>query len=173
MSDCRFARYAVKKTLPHSGNISALALVCEVTMKKLFIALTALASFALLSAAALPAQSESNQLGADRGHFKPGKIKKELNLSDDQVAKIKTEFAAHKAPMKAQAQKVHAARSNLRDAIQSNAAEPQIRAAAANVGAAEGDFAMERAALFASIKPILTPEQLEKFHTLQASHARH
>jgi Spy/CpxP family protein refolding chaperone len=142
-------------------------------MKKLFLSLAALASLALLCAAAVPAQSESNQLGAYKGHFKPGKIKKELNLNDDQVAKIKTEFAAHKDPMKAQAQKVHAARSNLRDAIQSNAAEPEIRTAAAAVGAAEGDLAMERSALFASIKPILTPEQLEKFHALQSTHSRH
>jgi Spy/CpxP family protein refolding chaperone len=100
-------------------------------------------------------------------------MRKALGLTDDQTAKIKTEFAAQKDTMKAQAHKVRDARASLRDAIQSGASEPQIRAAAAAVGAAEGDFAMERATLFAHIKPILTPEQLEKLHTLQASHARH
>jgi len=84
-------------------------------------------------------------------------MKTELGLSDDQVAKIKTEFRAQKDPLKTQAQHVKAARADLRQAIQSGASESELRTAAAKLGSAEGDLAVVRAAVFARIKPILTP----------------
>jgi len=142
-------------------------------MNKRFLLITALATLILASATFLNARSTSDDnRPAHQGYFKPGQMRKALDLTDAQTAKIKTEFAAQKDTLKARALKVRDARTGLRDAIQSGAPEPQIRAAASAVGAAEGDLAMERAALFARIKPILTPEQLEKLHTLQATHAR-
>lgn len=138
-------------------------------MKTLFLALTALTSFALIGPAALSAQPETHRSGVHQGHFKPGKIKKELNLTDDQAVRIKTEISAQKDTLKVQAQAVRQARTSLRLAIQSGAPEPELRSSAAAIGAAEGDLAVERAALFARIKPILTPEQLEKLQNLQAT----
>lgn len=142
-------------------------------MKKSIFALLALSAIALDGTAAIAARPDSDNPNAHQRQkaFKPGQIKHALNLSDDQVAKIKTEFAAQKDSMKAQALKVREARTSLRTAIQSGAPETDIRAAAASIGAAEGDLAMVRATLFAHIKPILTPEQLEKFQAMQAKRA--
>ena len=143
-------------------------------MKKLLLA-TTLSALAIAGATTLNAQPDADYQPKHHRQqsFKPGALRKQLNLTDDQVARIKTEFAAQKDAMKTQALKVRDARANLRDAIQSGAPETQIRAAATNVGAAEGDLAMERAALFARIKPILTPEQLEKLNALQSSRHAH
>ncbi|MFT3867709.1 MAG: periplasmic heavy metal sensor [Nibricoccus sp.] len=143
-------------------------------MKKSIFALLALFIIALAGTAAIAARPDSDSPGSHHRQkaFRPGQIKHALNLSDDQVAKIKTEFSAQKDAMKAQALKVRSARANLRTAIQSGAPENDIRAAAASVGAAEGDLAMVRANLVAHIKPILTPEQFEKLQALQAKRAR-
>lgn len=142
-------------------------------MKKSIFALLVLSAIALAGTAAIAARPDSDKPAGHQRQkaFKPGQIKHALNLSDDQVAKIKTEFSAQKDAMKAQALKVREARTSLRTAIQSGATEADIRAAATSVGAAEGDLAIVRANLFAHIKPILTPEQLEKFQTLQAKRA--
>lgn len=141
-------------------------------MKKSILALLTLTIVALAGSTAIAAHPDSDKSSAHQHQFKPGKIKKALNLTDDQAAKIKTAFAAQKGPMKAQALKIREARTSLRHAIQSGAPETTIRSAAAAVGAAEGDLALVRATLFAQIKPILTPEQLEKFQALQTKHAR-
>lgn len=143
-------------------------------MNKNFFRITVLTSLLLASTTLLNARpaSDDNQ-PRHQGFLKAGQMRKALNLTDEQTAKIKTEFAAQRETLKAQAHKVRDARSGLREAIQSGAPESQIRAAAAAVGTAEGDLAMERAALFARIKPILTTEQLAKLQTLQTKPARH
>lgn len=140
-------------------------------MKKSFHAFLLLSVLAIVGISNLHAQPAGDRQSTHHRQqdFKPGALRKELNLTDDQVAKIKTAFVAQKEPLKASAQKIRTARAQLRDVIQSGAPEAQIRSAAASIGAAEGDLAVVRAALFAQIKPILTPEQLEKFHQLQTS----
>jgi Spy/CpxP family protein refolding chaperone len=138
-------------------------------MNKLFLIAAAIAaSLFTLSSPALLAR-ETSRPDAQPHKWSPRQIKAELGLSDEQMAKIKTEFHAQKGPLKEQSQHVKAARANLRQAIQSGAPEAELRAAAATLGSAEGDLAVVRAALFARIKPILTPEQLAKFQELQAS----
>jgi Spy/CpxP family protein refolding chaperone len=137
-------------------------------MNKLFLIATSLAATLFtLSAPALRAQETVAPAPQHRG-WNPRQLKTELGLTDEQVAKIKTEFRAQKDPLKAQAQHVKAARADLRHAIQSGASESELRTTAAKLGSAEGDLAVVRAALFARIKPILTPEQLAKFQELQA-----
>ncbi|MBK9991489.1 MAG: hypothetical protein IPP19_12325 [Verrucomicrobia bacterium] len=143
-------------------------------MNKNFFRITALTTFLLASTTFLNARPASDDNQPSRQSIlKPGQMRKALNLTDEQTAKIKTEFAAQKDTLKAQAHKVRDARTGLREAIYSGAPETQIRNAATAVGTAEGDLAMERAALFARIKPILTAEQLAKLQTLQSKHPRH
>jgi len=137
-------------------------------MKKLFLVTIGFASLVITSANFLSA-NQGNTSTANQRAWKPAALRQKLGLTDDQAAKIKTEVASQKGALRAQALKVRDARASLRNAIQTNAPEPEIRANAAAVGAAEGDLAMVRANLFAHIKPILTPEQLEKLQTLQAT----
>jgi len=137
-------------------------------MNKLFLVATGLtATLFTFSVPTVHAQESVAPAPQHRG-WNPRQIKTELGLNDEQVAKIKTEFRAQKTPLKEQAQKVKAARTNLRHAIQAGAPESELRSDAAALGSAEGDLAVVRAALFARIKPILTPEQLAKFQELQA-----
>jgi Spy/CpxP family protein refolding chaperone len=139
-------------------------------MNKTFLFATGLAATVLaVGTPALHARPEFRNHSENQRAWNPAKLKSELGLSSEQVAKIKTEFRAQKTPLKEQSQKVKAARTNLRHAIQSGAPETELRSAAAALGAAEGDFAVVRAALFARIAPILTPEQLAKIRDLQSS----
>jgi Spy/CpxP family protein refolding chaperone len=137
-------------------------------MKKSFLLTTALATTLFtaitpaLHAQSAPADQPSHQRG-----FNPAKLKEKLGLTDEQVAKIKTEFRAQKGPLKEEAQKVRSARANLRHAVQAGAPETDLRSAAAALGVAEGDLAVLRAMLFARIAPILTPEQLAKIRDWQ------
>jgi len=137
-------------------------------MKKSFLIATSLAAtlFAV-GALSLHARPENNDQPAHQRAFKPGQLKAKLGLTDDQAAKIKTEFLAQKGPLKEQAQKLHAARTHLREVIQSGAPEAELRTAAAAIGSAEGDMAVVRSALFARVAPILTPEQLTKLREIQ------
>ncbi len=138
-------------------------------MKRLLLLSTALAA-TLFAVGVLTLQARPDHADKTAGHqraFKPGQLKAKLGLTDDQAAKIKTEFLAQKEPMKEQAKKVHAAREHLRQAIQSGAPETELRTAAAAIGTAEGDLAIVRSALFARIAPILTPEQLAKLRDMQ------
>jgi Spy/CpxP family protein refolding chaperone len=139
-------------------------------MKKTALLATALAAtlFAV-STPALHARSEPADQAAHQRGFNPAKLKEKLGLTDDQVAKIKSELRAQKGPLKEEAQKVRSARANLRQSVQSGAPENDLRSAAAALGSAEGDLAVVRAALFARIAPILTPEQLAKIRDLQAA----
>jgi len=139
-------------------------------MNKIFLFVTGLAvTVFTVGAPALHARPEFRNQSENQRAWNPAKLKTELDLSDEQVAKIKTEFRAQKTPLKEQSQKVKAARTNLRHAIQSGAPETELRSAAAALGAAEGDLAVVRAALFARIAPILSPEQLAKIRDLQSS----
>jgi Spy/CpxP family protein refolding chaperone len=137
-------------------------------MNKLFLIATSLAATLFtFSAPVLHAQESVAPAMQHRG-WNPRQFTTELGLSDEQVAKIKTEFRAQKDSLKTQAQHVKAARADLREAIQSGASEAELRSTAAKLGSAEGDLAVVRATLFARIKPILTSEQLAKFQELQA-----
>jgi len=140
-------------------------------MNKVFLIATGLAAtFLTVGTPSLHARPENREQPAHQRAWNPAKIKSELGLTNEQAAKIKTEFRAQKGPLKEQAQHVQSARANLRHAIQSGATEPELRTAAAALGSAEGDLAVVRAALFARISPILTTEQLAKHHDLQSNH---
>jgi len=139
-------------------------------MNKPFLLAASLAATLLtVSAPLLHAQADPGDQSARQHSWNPAKLKDKLGLTDEQVAKIKAEFRAQKGPLKEQRQKVQAARANLRQAVQSGAPETELRSAAAALGAAEGDLAVVRSALFARIAPLLTPAQLAKLRDLQAT----
>ncbi len=95
------------------------------------------------------------------------RIKEKLDLSDDQVEKIKAELATEKETLVSLATKVHEAKVALREAIQaSGATEASVRQAAAKVSTAEADMAVERFKLYGKISPILTNEQQQKLKEL-------
>jgi|ERR1043165_8940941 Spy/CpxP family protein refolding chaperone len=97
------------------------------------------------------------------------RAKEKLGLTDDQVAKIKSELKGEKDTIKDLISKLHEARAGLREAIQaSDANETSVRSASAKVATVEADLAVERLKIYGKISPILTSEQLEKVHEIQA-----
>jgi Spy/CpxP family protein refolding chaperone len=103
-------------------------------------------------------------LAADTGTSANGRffqrMAQRLNLTDDQKARIKTVLRAEKDTLTSLLGQLHAARMDLRAAIQANGAnETTVRAASARVAAAEADLAVERMKIYGKIAPILTDEQ--------------
>jgi|SRR5579862_5358822 len=98
------------------------------------------------------------------------RIGERLNLTDDQKAQIKTILRGEKDTLKPLVQQLHAARVNLRAAIQAgDANETAVRAASAKVAAVEADLAVERMKIFAKIAPILTDAQRQQLSEFEQS----
>jgi Spy/CpxP family protein refolding chaperone len=92
----------------------------------------------------------------------------ELNLTADQRTQIKSVLAGEKAALAPLVASVHDARKELRTALRADSAnETAVRAAAAKVGAAEADLAVERMKVYGQIAPILSPAQRAQLAELQ------
>ncbi len=127
------------------------------------------AAVAVGGAFVLKAKAAEAQEGrhASRGQLLE-RAKEKLGLTDDQIAKIKTEVAGEKDTIKDLITKWHDARLGLRQAIQApDASEASVRAASAKVAAAEADLAVERFKLYGKITPLLTEDQRAKVKQLQ------
>jgi Spy/CpxP family protein refolding chaperone len=97
------------------------------------------------------------------------RAKEKLGLTDEQVAKIKTELKGEKDTLRDLISRLHDARVGVREAIQAaDANESSVRAASAKVAAVEADLAVERLKIYGKISPILTAEQVEKVREFQA-----
>jgi Spy/CpxP family protein refolding chaperone len=97
------------------------------------------------------------------------RLKARLDLTDEQVAQIRTRLAGEKDTLKADLSGLRAARLGLRQAIQApGATEASVRAASAKVAAAEADWAVERLKLRGKILPILTADQAARLGEFQA-----
>ena len=91
-----------------------------------------------------------------------------LDLSDQQRQGLAAVFAAHRESVRAEDEKMFAARKTLGDQIHSETFdEVAIRKAAAAVASLEADRAVERGRLFQQIRGILTPEQLKEFEEMR------
>jgi len=113
--------------------------------------------FAAESTAAAPAGKSLLQRIADK-----------LDLSEDQRSQIKSVLDDEKDVLAPLLSAAHDARKNLRAAIRAgDATEASVRAAAAKVGSAEADLAVERMKLYGKIAPILTDAQRQQFAELQ------
>ena len=143
----------------------------RIRIKLLGIALTS----ALALASTAVAQHEGRHRGGERGpqgegmgpmgHGGPMRMLRELDLSDDQRQQIRALFEevdASGAP-----ERLREARESLHHAIESGADEASLRQLASQLGAVEGDAAVERARVQGRIQEILTAEQKKELEQLK------
>jgi Spy/CpxP family protein refolding chaperone len=97
-----------------------------------------------------------------------GRILHRLDLTDEQSEQIKAIQEASKEKTKDAGKAIAEAAKALHEAASQEVNEAGIRAAATAVGNALGDRAVLRATTMASIKKVLTAEQLEKLEELRA-----
>jgi len=130
------------------------------------VAAAVFASGALFTIKARAAEKPAFQR-AFRGQFLQ-RAREKLGLSDEQVAKIRSELKTEKETLTGLLSQVHEARVGLREAIQAaDANETTVRAASAKVAAAEADLAVERLKLYGRISPILTAQQRDQIMEFQ------
>lgn len=95
---------------------------------------------------------------------------RELNLSEEQRAQVKTIVNSHQAEFKAVGEKMRAAREGMRALIEAESLdEAAVRAKSIEVAAAEADAAILNAKVRQQTLQVLTSEQLTKLKELQAS----
>lgn len=109
--------------------------------------------------------------GGMRGPGGPGVMGfRELDLSDDQKAQVKSIVESHEAEFKAAREKIGAARETLRQLLEADAIdESAIRAKNVEVANAEADAAILGAKVRAQTLQVLNSEQLAKLKQLQAA----
>lgn len=95
------------------------------------------------------------------------RIISELDLSKEQIEKIKAELRSEKENVAPLLTRLHETRKELRGTIQSDGDEKAIRAAHAKVADVEADLAVQRAKIRARIVPHLTEEQLQKMKAME------
>ena len=94
---------------------------------------------------------------------------RQLGLTDDQRQQIRAAAGAHRDEFKSVFERVRTARQAQQAAIeQVPLNEPQIRAASAELAAAEADAAVLRARVHEQVFSLLTPEQQTKAKSLAA-----
>jgi len=140
------------------GHMKHTIFICTLAASLAAGGIIATKTFAADNAATMPAHGGILKRIADK-----------LNLTTDQRAQIKAVLVADKDTLAVRLGAVHEARKNLRTAIRaSDANEASVRAASAQVAAAEADFAVERMKLYGKIAPILTEAQREQLADLQS-----
>jgi Spy/CpxP family protein refolding chaperone len=91
-----------------------------------------------------------------------------LGLSDDQKMQIKEIIKTHKPAIQPLRQQFVMERRALRDLIQSESwSEDNIKAQVGKVSKIAAELAVQRALIYREVRPILTPEQIQKFTELQ------
>ena len=88
---------------------------------------------------------------------------RELDLTDDQKAQLKTIADSHRAEFQAAGQKIGAAREGMRALVEADSInESAIRAKSAEIAAAEADVMILNAKVRQESMQVLTSEQLQK-----------
>ncbi|MHC4124040.1 MAG: Spy/CpxP family protein refolding chaperone [Planctomycetota bacterium] len=98
------------------------------------------------------------------------RLKEKLELSAEQVEKLKVINDEVKGQFKAAADSFKAKRDALNKAVESGATEAEIRAAASEIGKAIGDQAVLRAGTKTNVDKILTDAQKAKLEELKKQH---
>ena len=105
--------------------------------------------------------------GGARGQLR-ARIAQQLGLTAEQKKQIRSVLVADKDKLTTLISTAHDSRVNLRTTIRTaGATENEIRGASAKVASAEADLAVERAAVYGKIAPILTAEQLAQLNQIQ------
>jgi Spy/CpxP family protein refolding chaperone len=95
---------------------------------------------------------------------------RELDLTDDQKARLKTIAESHHEEFKAAGEKSRAAHEGMRTLMQADTIdESAIRAKSAEIAAAQADVMILNAKVRRESMQVLTAEQLEKLKTLRTS----
>jgi protein CpxP len=93
------------------------------------------------------------------------RAREKLDLTDDQIARIKEVFQSEKETLRDLVSRLREARAVFRNAIRAaDATEASVRVAASKVADVQADLAVERLVLRGKLKPILTAEQTEKLN---------
>jgi Spy/CpxP family protein refolding chaperone len=96
---------------------------------------------------------------------------RELDLSDDQKAQLKTIAESHRDEFRTAGQKVGEAREAMRALVDGDSInESAIRAKSAEIAAAEADMLILNAKLRQESMQVLTSEQLAKLKELRTAH---
>src|SRR4029079_12268982 len=96
---------------------------------------------------------------------------RQLDLSDDQKAQLKSIAESHRDEFRAAGEKARAAHDGMQALVDADAIdEAAIRAKSAEIATAEADVMILNAKLRKESLQVLTPEQLAKLKELQAQH---
>jgi|SRR5215472_12011279 len=140
------------------------------TLRKSILVTTAALAIAIvgLLAGRVSAQAFRGRAHGDFPQRIFARMSQELNLTDDQKSRIKDVLRSHADEIKAQMQASSTARRSLHDAVMAHPAdENAIRAAAAQLGQAQGDGAVLFARVRGEIDPILTDDQKAKMQAFR------
>lgn len=109
----------------------------------------------------LQANADCHKEGKGKHFFK--KMKKELNLTPQQMEQMKSFKKEAKSQFKAKKESMKQARKALESALKSNSSEDVIRARYADLKAQQDEFSQARFEKILKIRAILTEEQRAKF----------
>lgn len=136
-------------------------------MKNKILTLTLAAALGAGGLFALKAHAETGGVRRAPGALLQ-RAKDRLGITEAQAAQIRAVLKDDRETLARLARDVHSAHIAMREVIQkSGASDAELRAAAAKLGAAQGEMAIERHKLFGKLKPILTPEQVERLADMQ------
>lgn len=101
-------------------------------------------------------------------HERFAELADRLRLSDRQETRLKEVFRKNRPEGRTIVTNLIQEKRELRDLVRfGNADETAIRAEAAKVAKLQADLAVNRAQMFKQLRAILTPEQIDKFKTIQ------
>ena len=144
---------------------------------RLFVALAGIASAAAFGSQFAQADegrefchqnAEQSHHGHHFMHQRFEKMAAKLGLSEQQKVKMKEIFKQNREQAKPVFARLVTEKRNLRTLVQSEKTdETAIRAQVSKLAGIEGDLAIQRAHMAKQIRAILTPEQIEKFKSIQ------
>ncbi len=105
-------------------------------------------------------------------HGRPAMALRRLDLTEEQRERIKDILESARDTSESGREAVVDATKALHTAVAEGAGETVVREAAVNIGKVIGDQAVSRAATMASIKEVLTEEQLEQLQKMKDSESR-
>lgn len=127
--------------------------------------ITLVLSMMLMSNVAFSEEEEEKR--HERGEF----LKKELGLSDEQLAKVKEIRKSSKDGMKENKAQFKQLKKDFKEAMKNpNSTNEELNAKFEYFQKARDDFQRKRFATMLKMREVMTPEQLAKFHELKQKH---